>query len=305
MHSARHLELVRALAEHRNFGRAAAALGVSQPSLTRSLKHLEELLGAALFDRAGVTPTIFGEIVLKHGRPVLAGFAELKREIALIKGLDVGELSVAMAFYPADISGQEAAAQLSRRHPNLLLDLRIVDWTRAKDAVLSGKADLAFADIRAAADSADFDTEPVRSGPVTFFCSASHPLAKRPSVELSDLMAYPWAGPSFPAALSRAMPKTKLACGVFDMATERFRPRILVESFASAKRIVATGAALSAGFPFQIAREQAAGELVVLPMDIPVIDLRYGFVTKRGRVLSPAAQAFIEIVRDIEAQISG
>src|SRR5271166_3533432 len=96
MHSARHFALVRALAEHRNFGRAAGALGVSQPSLTRSLKHLEDTLGVPLFDRAGVTPTIFGEIVLRHGRLVLSGFAELTREIALVKGLEIGSLVVAM-----------------------------------------------------------------------------------------------------------------------------------------------------------------------------------------------------------------
>ena len=73
MYSARQLELVRALAEHGISVARRPALGVSQPALTRSLKHLEDLIGASLFDRAGVTPTIFGEIMLKHGRPVLAG----------------------------------------------------------------------------------------------------------------------------------------------------------------------------------------------------------------------------------------
>ena len=52
MHSKRQLELVRALAEHRNFGHAANALGVSQPSLTRSLKHLEDRLGVLKWPRA-------------------------------------------------------------------------------------------------------------------------------------------------------------------------------------------------------------------------------------------------------------
>lgn len=305
MHSTKQLELVRALAEHRNFGRAATALGVSQPSLTRSLKHLEEDLGAPLFDRAGVAPTVFGEIVLKHGRPVLAGFAELKREIALMQGLDVGELSVAMAFYPADVSGHEAAAELSRRHPNLALDLRIADWMRAKDNVLAGQSELAFADIRAAAASPDFDTEAVRSGPVTFFCAASHPLAKRARVDLADLMGCPWVGPAFPPELSIGMPKTEQACGAFDKASGLFHPRILVESFASAKRIVQLSEALSAGFPFQIARELAAGELALLTIDPPFVQLDYGFVTRRGRALSPAARAFMKAVREVERRLSG
>jgi len=42
MHSVRQFEMIRALARHRHFGRAAAELGVSQPALTRSLQHLED-----------------------------------------------------------------------------------------------------------------------------------------------------------------------------------------------------------------------------------------------------------------------
>jgi DNA-binding transcriptional LysR family regulator len=45
MHSIRQFELVKALATYRHFGRAAAALGVFQPALTRSLTHLEESRG--------------------------------------------------------------------------------------------------------------------------------------------------------------------------------------------------------------------------------------------------------------------
>ena len=307
MRTIRQFEIVEALAAHQHFGRAAAALGVSQPSLTRSLKDLEAQLGAALFDRDGVTPTVFGQIVLRHGRPVLLGFAEVKREIVLAKGLEVGQLSLAMAFFPADISGHEAAARLSRRYPNLSLDLRIADWVRAPEAVLSAQADLAFADIRAARSNPEFETIGVRSGPVSFFCAASHPLARRRKVEMSDLLANPWVGPTFPAALTKATPqirpKADLPCGSVDVATGLFRPRILVESFASAKRIVQGGAALSAGFPFQVARECAAGEFVVLPVETPFMNLDYGFITKRGRALSPAAKAFMQAVKDVESEI--
>ncbi len=61
------------------------ALGVSRPALTRSLKQLEAELGVALFDRQGVTPTLFGEIVLRHGGRAVADFNELTRELALAR----------------------------------------------------------------------------------------------------------------------------------------------------------------------------------------------------------------------------
>ena len=300
MHSVRHLELVRALAEHRNFGRAAAALRVSQPSLTRSLKTLEDQLGVSLFDRAGVTPTVFGEIVLRRGRELLSGFAEIKREIDLTRGLDVGELSIAVAFFTADISGNLAAARLSARHPNLSIDLRVLDWAQAYAAVLSGEVDVGFVDVRGARDDPNFVAELVRTADLAFFCAPSHPLAKAVSVSLAELSGYPWAGPSLPLPLGAALPRDERPCGAFNVATGRFHPRIRVESFSTAKQIVLAGGALSAGFPLQIAPELAAGELVLLHTEQAFLTLDYGFVTKRGRALSPAVRAYMKLVREVE-----
>jgi DNA-binding transcriptional LysR family regulator len=304
VYSPRNLELIRALAEHRNFGRAASALGVSQPSLTRSLKQIEARLGVTLFDRAGVTPTIFGEIALKHGRFVLSGFADFQREIAMTRGLEIGELSVSMAFYPAHVSGQEAAALLSKNHPNLSMDLRMLDWPRAKEAVLSGTADLAFADIRAAATETEFETERVRSGSVSLFCSSNHPLSNRKGADLEAALQFPWAGPSFVPSRGGMMPKTELACGFFEKTTGLFRPRILVDTFDAAKGVVLSSHALSAAFPFQITAEVRSGQLVILPVNASFLTLDYGFILKRGRARSPAANAFMDLVRTVERRRS-
>jgi DNA-binding transcriptional LysR family regulator len=299
----RHFEIVQTLATHQHFGRAAAALGISQPSLTRTLGRIEEELGGVLFDRAGVRPTVFGEIVLRHGRTVLSISAELSREITLTRGLDLGELTVAVAFYPADISGLEAAAILTQRHPNVAIDIRVMDWSHAKEAVLGNLADVAFADIRMAAESPDFDVYPIRKGPLSFFCSSRHPLARRQTLEFDELTRYPWVGPSLAPPISAAMPPEERPCCVLDKASGRLRPRVLVESFSAAKRIVGSGAALSAGLPFQIAAEVAAGELVQLPVVTPLIAIDYGFILKRGRAASPVTKAYMKIVRKIESAL--
>lgn len=300
MYSVRQMELVRALAEHRHFGRAAAALGISQPALTRSLKFIEDQLGVLLFDRTGVTPTVYGQIVLQYSRPVLSGFAEMAREISLTKGLEVGELVVVMGPYAADISGQHAAAKVSAQHPNLSLELCVVNWLHASEMILSGKADLGLAEIRDAVERSELDVQPVRSARVSFFCRSGHPLTTRANLGMVDLMEYPWVGPVIPTHLSGNLPKDSQPFGSFDKATNRFRPRILVETFPMAKEIVLSGDALSAAVPLQISPEVSAGTLVLLPLDMPFIDLEYGFITKRGRTLSPAARAFMDAVMAVE-----
>jgi DNA-binding transcriptional LysR family regulator len=49
---------------------------------------------------------------------------------------------------------------------------------------------------------------------------------------------------------------------------------------------------------------QSRARLVTLPVEAPWLTLNYGFITKRGRTLSPAAEAFMEIVREIDSVIS-
>jgi len=85
----RHIEIVKALAHHRHFARAAEALGITQSALTRALQALEGDLGVRLFDRGtGVPePTMFGRIVLERGEPVTRSMDILSREIRLARGL--------------------------------------------------------------------------------------------------------------------------------------------------------------------------------------------------------------------------
>ncbi|MEI8352823.1 MAG: LysR family transcriptional regulator [bacterium] len=68
MFDMRRLRHALALAEHRNFARAATALHITQPALSRSIQSLEDALGVHLFDRnpRDVEPTAFGELVLRH-----------------------------------------------------------------------------------------------------------------------------------------------------------------------------------------------------------------------------------------------
>jgi DNA-binding transcriptional LysR family regulator len=300
MHSVRQFELVKALAAHRHFGRAASALGVSQPALTRSLKQLEDRLGVPLFDRQGVAPTVFGDLVLRHGEPVVKGFADLRREIDLAKGLEIGEFSVSAGPYPADISGQRAIGMLSAQHPRIAVELKLFNWTKIVNQVVNERIDLGFADLSEAKQNPELEIEVVRSSPLRFFCAAGHPLARRASVTIHDLSDFPWVGPTLPGRMRPFLPQGDLRCGVLNAKKDRFMPRIVIGTFDAAKDIVLAGHGLGAALPFQLSREIEDGDCVLLPIDLPWLSLNYGFISKRGRSHSPAAKAFMDNVRQIE-----
>lgn len=302
MHSVRQLELIRALARHRHFGRAATELGVSQPALTRSLLAIEEDLGVRLFDRdAGVSPTVFGSALVEKAETVIRTFAEMMREIAALKGLDVGELAVATGPYPADISVQDAFGLLSTRYPHLLLQLTIKNWPLVVADVLSGEVELGVADITEASRHQELVVEPLRRSPLSFFCRADHPLLACDVMTVDDVLNYPLVGPSIPLPMTPdAFPQGR-AFGTSDPQTGRPRPRVLVETFSAAKAIVLNSNCLSAALPSQLAPELRLGLCVLVPMELPWLTTNYGFILKRGRTPSPSARALMELVRAVEA----
>ncbi|MDQ2651370.1 MAG: LysR family transcriptional regulator, partial [Actinomycetota bacterium] len=80
----RQLEYVVAVADHGGFTRAAAALHVSQPSLSQGVRTLETELGVEIFSRAGrtVAPTASGEAIIASARRVLVAMAGVRATAA-------------------------------------------------------------------------------------------------------------------------------------------------------------------------------------------------------------------------------
>ena len=133
------LRLVRyaiALGRHSHFGRAAEALEIAQPTLTRGIAALERSLGVPLFDRTrkGVLPTTFGRALLERGEALLGAEAGLEREVALLAGVEEGTLAVGAGPFSSEIVVAEAVARLAAAHPRL----RISCLTAAPDDVVQG-----------------------------------------------------------------------------------------------------------------------------------------------------------------------
>ena len=114
------LELLLALAKERHFGRAAEACGVTQPTMSTSLKQLEEILGVMLVQRGsrfqGFTPE--GERTLDWARRIVGDARAMKQEINGLKDKLSGEIRIAAI---PTVLGMVASltTPFRARHPNV------------------------------------------------------------------------------------------------------------------------------------------------------------------------------------------
>jgi DNA-binding transcriptional LysR family regulator len=249
-----------------------------------------------------VSPTQFGEILIARGDEVVGIFAETMREIAMLKGVEQGEIAVSAGIYPADISVAAAIGALVTQHPRLLVQLDVKRWPEVYEDVAEGRADIGVADATEAARRSDLSVEPIRESRLYFFCRSGHPLLRRPSLSLEDILDHPWAGPQIPTPLRSHIPLLEGRFGAVDPQTDLLRPRVLTHTFPAAKEVVLAGDAISAALPSQISRELADGSCVMLPLDLPWLKVSYGFITKRGRSLSPAGEAFKGLLLAVEGR---
>lgn len=299
---ARSLQQAVTLATHGSYRRAADALHLSQPALSRSIASLEATLGVRLFDRGrrGVRPTEFGQLLIDRGSSLLAGFDELRREIALAKGLETGELKVGAGLYPAEISVATAVGRLSARHPRLRIALRAGPWREIADAVGGGDLDVAVVELSALRAQPRLAIEPLPQHRATIVCRPGHPLLAHRRLTPERVFRYPFVGPRLPPRVGE--PLQPLAPSLrLDAVSGDVIPPLHVESIALAKKIVAAGDGIAALPRVLVDAELAAGELAALPWRPRWLRTGYGFVYRRDRTLSASASAFMAEVRVIES----
>lgn len=185
-----------AIYKHRNFGRAADELNITQPALTKSIQHLEQELGVQLFSRSaqGVSPTMFGDALLVHARLIEAEFKNAEREIAILRGAIKGEVTVGVTPSVASDLMPRAFVKLQEDRPNIRLNIIEGLMENHVPALRRGELDLVIGGwIRE--NHTDLVSERLMSDEIMVFASEDHPLAELETVPWTALFDYPWVLP--------------------------------------------------------------------------------------------------------------
>ena len=256
------------LAKHRHFGRAAAALGVSQPTLSRNIATLEKQLGLRVFERSrrDVLATPAGDDVLKMADELVARAEAISNNLQLVRDGRGGRLRVAAGVYVHDIAVKPAAIDMIKANPSVRLELLEREWTAALSMLMMDRVDFAVLDVVALRGMPALRVEPLEKLKGVYYCRAGHPLLKKASLRAEDVRPYPFVF----ASMSRD--KVGLIEDIdsgftVDSATGDILSSIAVSSFGLGLEIVAGTDAISLGHISQIQEGIAAGKLALL--DLP------------------------------------
>jgi DNA-binding transcriptional LysR family regulator len=179
-----------AVAEELHFGRAAARLHMTQPPLSRAIKHLEADLGAVLLNRssAGVTLTPAGTALYAEARTLLEQAEQVRARVTAVTGSTT--LTIGTLGDSAEQAGTRLVAAYRERHPAVRVRVRETDFTDPTTGLRAGLVDVAL--TRAPFDYTGIATHVLRSDPVGVVLRTDDPLARRKTLRLRDLAGRRW-----------------------------------------------------------------------------------------------------------------
>jgi DNA-binding transcriptional LysR family regulator len=301
------LQSILVLSEKRSFRKAAARLHVSQPALTKTIQNAEASYGVKLFDRsrAGVAPTVFGEVVAERARLLLQDADSLSRDIRTMAQLEGGGLHLGLGPHTAEALKTRAIGAFISRYPRVRLKIWIDHWEVLLEKLLTKKIDLYVADVRQVKTLDDVQVIELPGEAIAWYCRPGHPLLRKKNILPPDVAAYPFLAPYRPQPY-------------IDWLKEIFAGTALIQpdggvtfglecdDYDILRRTAAASDCVGALPSSSLQEAFKRRELVELPFRPPAPRTAAGVAYLKNRMLPPAAEVLIkEIVAHFEGLVEG
>lgn len=283
-----------AVAEERNFSRAAERLHMAQPPLSRQIKALEEELGAALFVRTpkGVDLTDAGRTLLDEV-PNLLALAQRARELTSLAGQGmIGRLDVGLFGSGVLDAIPRMLARFHRDRPEVRIVLH--NMTKAEQLQALRERRIVVGFNRLVPEQPDLVVETVMREPLVIAVPQSHPLASRKVIRLADMDGEPLI--TYPNIPLRGLAQE--VAEAFRREGGRLNIKQEVEDVLTAIALVASGFGLCV--TTRSATSLRLPGVVFIPLNCRHLrDVELSCLYRRGDP-SPILQAFLAVVHGFQ-----
>lgn len=291
------LRLVASIGDHGQLGRAAEALGVTQPAASRMLAEIERRLGAAVCTRhpKGMALTLVGEALARRARRMTVEFSDLAREIDELKSGGQGTVRVGAVTGGAVGYVAPAIRQLKAVSPEAEVYVSVAPSDELVGELLAGDVDFVLARLPHQAEIRDFDIWRGRSEAIDLLVHRDHPLSMAAAVSLQDLGVYGWVMQPAGAPITEAVKRAFVASGAETPTNITNTSSLLVMIAALAESL--SIAPIAREVSELLTGPRIGARLVRLPLQEQIEVAPYDLISARGRNLSPIANRLRAMVR--------
>lgn len=291
----RQLEAFRAVMVSGTTTRAAAALGVSQSSVSRLITELEGQLGSPLFARGHgrLNPTEQAEWLFEEAEDVLSRLDRLDTAARDIRHLSIGELKIVASPPLASALVPESVRRLRAQYPNLRVTMQVTFRREVRAWTDAQLFDIALTTLPI--DYSKAHIEPLASTSGVCILPPGHRLAEKPIIDAADLADEPFIAP-LPEAFSRF----RLDRLFEELGIRRNKPMMESHTAFTICQMVAAGLGVAVIDPFT-AHTFAPFGITIRPFT-PTLDYDYGIAYPLRRPRSRLADALAATVRQVVSE---
>lgn len=281
------------VAAHKSFTKAAAHSYLTQPSLSKAVKKLEEELHVELFDRStrNLRLTDAGRIVYHQGHKALAALAELDILLDELKDIAVGKIKMGIPPLIGTLFFSTIARTFNKKYPKVTLELVELGAKRICQLVEDGEIDLGI--IVLPASETKFDVYPFIQDEFVLYVHEDHKLAQKSSVTLRELKDEKFIIFSEDFALHDYIKQSCEDAGFTpDISYQSSQWDLIIELVSSNLGITL--------MPISIYYKQTNSNVKIIPIEKPNLYWKLGIITKKEAYQSFALKELLNMLEKNE-----
>ena len=287
----RQLQVFEAVAQHASYTRAAEGLQLTQPAVSMQIKQLEGSVGLPLFEQIGkrIFLTQAGEAMRRHAQTIMGHLVAAREEMDDLKGVDSGRLRIAVAS-TVNYFATRLLARFARQHPGVKITLDVTNRETLLQNLEHNLPDVVL--MGAPPKGLDLQADAFMDNPLIMIAPPDHRFAKRRTIALGNLDTETFV-------IRESGSGTRIAMERF-FNLKAFEPCATIEMTdnEAIKQSVEAGLGLAIVSIHTVELELAAKRLIKLNIKGMPIMRRWYVGHRRGKRLSPTAQAFRQFVID-------
>lgn len=288
-----------ALADERNFGRAAERVHLSQPAFSRSVQNAEAELGLQLFDRGSleVSCTSAGSFVIERARKLLFDSRCLERDVGLYRERLIGDIAFGVGPFPAATLLPALIIELRTRYAGINSRVEVNNWRYLVEHLRAEELDFFVADVRDVPRDVDLEISNLVQQHGHFFVRAGHPLLSKPSIQAPEMVAFGLASVRLPAEIKRLF---RQLLGL--SADDHLPVSVECDDVHLLKHVTLHSDTVLACSDAAVRGELKSGQLEQLQVQgLPPMYSDMGIVSLKGRSFSPMAAFAVDFLRRFSA----